>query len=1063
MAGHIFDLSGVASVVAEQLPLVLQHTLAPLIAMTQVVQPPGTACSSLLAHIEMFCSILDLQTSRSTELNLQHILVRITKLALPTAQLASHNEPAVMQMLRCSRMSLRGARLISQCSYTKTALGISTTATTWSTTLPRHDPRLITQRRYAVDLASLDSKWRQVWGEYRNNDKDNHEGKQSRYVLPMFPYPSGTLHLGHLRVYTIADVVARYHALKGEKVLLPMGWDAFGLPAENAALERGVAPESWTKSNIAKMKSQLDLMNGSWDWSRELATCDPEFYKHTQKLFLMLHEQGLAYQAEAEVNYDPVDKTVLANEQVDANGFSWRSGAKVEKRKLKQWFFRISEFSEDLLKDLDVLAKDDAWPEHVISQQRNWLGKSTGAMLKFHLMAFGHTIRDPLKVFTTRPDTLYGVQYLALASTHPIVVELAKEDAELQAFLDTLPGLPADSKVGYLLSHIRAINPLAYDEKSPDAVKASLPIYVAPYVLGDYGEGAVMGVPGHDLRDHTFWKEHQTDHPVRIVLAASEDGSTTAMKNEPFVQHGIMTERSGIFKGKPSREAGEMMVRILEATNLASSITKWRLRDWLISRQRYWGAPIPIVHCDSCGAVPVPDEQLPVLLPKVDNHWAKGKAGNALESSPEFVETECPKCHGPARRDTDTMDTFVDSSWYYARFTDPHNTEQLFSPDAAKKLPVDIYIGGVEHAILHLLYARFIYKFLTTTPLLPQHPKDGPATSAEPFKRLITQGMVHGKTYIDPDSGKFLKPDEVDLTEPLKPRVVTTGSPATVAYEKMSKSKHNGVDPTEFISKYGADPTRAHMLFQAPVADILNWDESKISGVTRWLQKLHDQVTVLAAFPEDSVLAKEYFATRRPLDIQRSKKMSPADKEREQKWDAETALWRETQHKIESITRSYEKIYQLNVVVSDLMTLTNELIQHKQADVGIRRQTASIIICLMAPITPAFAEECWSILHPSKGSIFTTAEFPVQDGSLPLLQAERIRCAVQINGKLRGTVTIPRPPSGVAGDDLREWMVNAILNTEEGRDKFGEGGGYDVKKARRTIAVGGGKVINFVM
>ncbi|KAL7949112.1 hypothetical protein V8C42DRAFT_351400 [Trichoderma barbatum] len=952
-------------------------------------------------------------------------------------------------------MSLRGAGLTPCRRYI--AAGANG-ATNRPSALTRHDPRHVARRWYAVDLVALDKKWRQVWDQKPTNGEPRaaalSDSQKHSYILPMFPYPSGTLHLGHLRVYTIADVIARYHTLKGDNVLLPMGWDAFGLPAENAALERGVPPDGWTKSNISKMKSQLDVMNGSWDWSRELTTCDPDFYKHTQKLFLMLHERGLAYQAEAEVNYDPVDKTVLANEQVDANGFSWRSGAKVEKRKLKQWFFRISEFSEDLLKDLDSLAKDGAWPEHVISQQRNWLGKSTGALIKFPLMALGRAKVDTaLEVFTTRPDTLFGVQYLALASNHPVVAQLAKHDPELQAFLDTLPGLPADSKVGYLLPHIRGINPLAFHEETPDATKESLPIYVASYVLGDYGEGAVMGVPGHDTRDHAFWREHSTDEPVRMVLAASEDESTTVLKNEPFVHHGYMTEHSGMYQGKHSKEAGEMMVRMLEGAELAKPTTKWRLRDWLISRQRYWGAPIPIVHCDSCGTVPVPDEQLPVLLPEVDNHWAQGKAGNALESSPDFVETECPKCSGPARRDTDTMDTFVDSSWYYARFADPQNPTQLFSPEAAKSLPVDIYIGGVEHAILHLLYARFIYKFLATTPLLPQY-SEADALSAEPFKRLITQGMVHGKTYIDPDSGKFLKPEEVDLEDPLNPRVVATGAPATVAFEKMSKSKHNGVDPTEFTSKYGVDPTRAHMLFQAPVGDVLNWDESKIAGVTRWLQKLHDQVVALAKSPEKSLPAKEYFATRG----------SPPsnDKEKLAKWDSETALWRETQNKIESVTRGYEKIYALNVVVSDLMTLTNELAQHKQADQGIRRQTADAIIRLMAPITPAFAEECWSLLHPSEGSIFKSAGFPVQDGSLPMLQAVHIKCAVQINGKLRATVTIPRPSSDLKGDALRDWLVDAILETEEGKSRFGEGK-YNVRSARRTIPVDGGKVINFVI
>lgn len=770
----------------------------------------------------------------------------------------------------------------------------------------------------------------------------------------------------------------------------------------------------------------------------------------------MLHERGLAYQAEAEVNYDPVDKTVLANEQVDANGFSWRSGAKVEKRNLKQWFFRTTEYREALLRDLDELAKDNAWPERVISQQKNWLGKSTGAMIKFPIMAMGGTsVGSAVEVFTTRPDTLFGVQYVALAASHPVVAKLAESDPELQAFLDTLPGLPPDSKVGYLLPHLRAINPLAYHDETPDATKASLPIYVAPYVLGDYGEGAVMGVPGHDVRDHSFWKTHQEDQPVRIVLAASEDESTTALLlEEPYTEHGIMTQHSGAFKGKHSKKAGQIMVRMLEAANLAKPVEKWRLRDWLISRQRYWGAPIPIIHCDSCGAVPVPDEDLPVKLPNVEKHWAAGKTGNALESSPDFVNTSCPKCKGPARRDTDTMDTFVDSSWYFARFTDPHNSKQLFSPEASSMLPVDTYIGGIEHAILHLLYARFIYKFLASTSLMPEFTEET-ATSAEPFKRLITQGMVHGRTYINPDNGVFLKPTEVDLSDPSSPKVAATGAPATVAFEKMSKSKHNGVDPTECIAKYGADATRAHMIFQAPVGDVLNWDEAKISGVTRWLHRLHDQVEAVATV-DDSKPAKDLLEA----NFKRVDSMSP--KELAQ-WDADTSLWREVQRTIASVTQSYNDIYSLNTIVSDLMSLTNALAS-SQADTVIKKHASSVLTRLVAPITPAFADECWSVLYPSRGLIFQTSTFPSQDGTLesPMLQPRQQSCAVQINGKMRGVVEIPTPPADLQGDKLKDWVVAEILKTEEGRERFGEGK-YDLKKAKRAIAVRGGKVMNFVM
>ncbi|KAK3939560.1 hypothetical protein QBC46DRAFT_387532 [Diplogelasinospora grovesii] len=934
-------------------------------------------------------------------------------------------------------------------------------------------PRIVTRRSYAdvkLDLLALDSKWRQKWASAQSDSSTNGrivgaKGSKdgSKYILPMFPYPSGYLHLGHLRVYTIADVVARFHALQGHKVLLPMGWDAFGLPAENAAIERGIDPATWTRANIARMKEQLGLMNGSWDWSRELATCDPSFYKHTQKIFLLLHEKGLAYQTEAEVNYDPVDKTVLANEQVDADGCSWRSGAKVEKRKLKQWFLRISEFRDSLLKDLDKLAENDAWPERVLAMQRNWLGKSTGAMIKFPVMAFSQDVHAAIEVFTTRPDTLFGVQYLALASTHPVVAKLAKSDPELQAFLDTLPGLPPDSKVGYMLPHIRVVNPLAYHEDTPAATKQSIPVYVAPYVVGDYGEGAVMGVPGHDVRDHSFWKEHRPDEPVRYVLAESEDESTATLANEPFIDHGFMTEHSGLYKGKSSKETGEMLVSMLEAADLAKPVEKWRLRDWLISRQRYWGTPIPIIHCGSCGAVPVPDNRLPVELPEVDEHWAGKKVGNPLEHQTDWVNTSCPKCGGAAKRDTDTMDTFVDSSWYYMRFVDPHNKDAPFSAEAAKaNLPVDLYIGGIEHAILHLLYARFIYKFLMTSSLVAEGAEasaEAPAEVHEPFTRLVTQGMVHGKTYSDPSTGRFLKPDEVDLSNPSKPMVIATGQQAVVSFEKMSKSKYNGVDPTDFIAQYGADATRAHMLFQAPVSEILYWDEEKIAGVTRWLGRVHDLALKLkAASSEESLSPKAYFEDL----VNKLDSMSPAELA---KWDADAAIWREVQKTIESVTVSYNKVYSLNTVVSDLMSLTNTLVEATREGLAspiIQREALSALLRMVAPITPAFAEECWSILTLGSDSIFAGATFPEVDGTLPLLQPRKQTCAVQVNGKLKFAIEIPKPSSTLQGDELKDFIIGEVLKTDEAKTRL-LNGPVDVRSAKKTLVVKGGKLVNFVL
>lgn len=768
----------------------------------------------------------------------------------------------------------------------------------------------------------------------------------------------------------------------------------------------------------------------------------------------MLHEKGLAYQAEAEVNYDPVDMTVLANEQVDANGCSWRSGAKVEKRRLKQWFLKISEFRESLLQDLEILAKDDAWPERVLAMQKNWLGKSKGAMVKFPFLAHRQDAHAAVEVFTTRPDTLLGVQYLALAATHPVVQSLAGADPELQAFLDTLPGLPPDSKVGYMLPSLRAINPLAYHELTPDLAKESLPVYVAPYVLGDYGEGAVMGVPGHDLRDNAFWREHHYDQPVRFVLAASDDESTTAIPNEPFLEHGYMNAQSGPFKGKSSKEAGEILITMLEAAELAKPVEKWRLRDWLVSRQRYWGAPIPIIHCDSCGTVPVPDDQLPVKLPEVDGHWAEGKPGNPLESASEWVNTVCPKCGGAAKRDTDTMDTFVDSSWYFMRFADSENVQAPFSAEKASLLPVDLYVGGIEHAILHLLYARFIYKFLMTSSLAPQSSAE---VIHEPFARLITQGMVHGKTYIDPSNGRFLRLEEVDLKDPSQPKIIATGETATISYEKMSKSKFNGVDPTGFIAEHGADATRAHMLFQAPVSDVVNWDGDKVSGVTRWLGRIHDLITTVAG--TEASFSLDEGRIRKLVDARLDKLPSMSEHEL-QSMDTNFGLWREVQRTIQSVTASYQTVYSLNTIISDLMSLTNAIAAKPAALNEVRCEALSSLVRMLAPVAPAFASECWQLLGATKPLFSGSVRFPSSDGTLALMKPRTQTCAVQVNGKVKVAVDIPMPEETLQDKELQAWIVDRILETE-GASKLGDAD--KIRSAKKTIVVRRGKVVNFVL
>lgn len=868
------------------------------------------------------------------------------------------------------------------------------------------------------------------------------------------------------------------------------------------------------------------------DFEQEFSTCDPSFYKHTQHLFLLLHEAGLAYQAESMVNYDPVDKTVLANEQVDANGCSWRSGAKVEQRMLKQWFLDISKYRQELLDGLEGLSKDIAWPERVLAMQKNWIGKSTGARIKFPVVAYEQQTHSDIEVFTTRPDTIFGVQYVALASTHAIVQSLAKTDVELQAFLDTIPALPAESKIGYLLPHVRASNPLAYEESTPDAAKASLPIYVAPYVLGDYGDGAVMGVPGHDIRDHAFWKHNRYDDPVRMVISQSPDEATTAMSNEPFVHHGHLTKHSGPYVGQTTAEATEKIIALLESRGLGSRAETWRLRDWLISRQRYWGTPIPIIHCDACGAVPVPKDQLPVELPPVKGHWGEGKAGNPLEHAHDWVNTTCPSCGGAAKRDTDTMDTFVDSSWYFMRFPDPSNLEAPFAPEAANaNLPVDLYIGGIEHAILHLLYARFISKFVATTPLWP----DGSKSAGEPFKQVLTQGMVHGKTYTDPESGRFLKPDEVDLTVASNPLIIASGKKPDVSFEKMSKSKYNGVDPGTCMAEYGADATRAHILFQAPVSEVLEWDEEKISGITRWLRRLYEFIYQnrrawgpIISF-EDSV-PKSHFLKRheaeetiaaatlknpslRTMSFSRHERklvdVTEKVKDVQPKlFNEDKKLWRAVQLTISNVTQSYEKTHSLNTVVSDLMALTNNIIDHGNfaiKDDEVRDwRTDMVITChstlellkMMAPIAPAFAEECWVMLHERQPSAWVVMfadlanrirprtviypksdkagqsifdePFPTTDGTFEMLAPSTQPCAVQVNGRLRLVAEIPALPANLKGKELEKWIVKEILDTEEGNKRL-QGGSekgkplVDIRKATKVIVVKGGKTVNFVV
>lgn len=833
--------------------------------------------------------------------------------------------------------------------------------------------------------------------------------------------------------------------MKGHHVLHPIGWDAFGLPAENAAIERGIDPADWTHQNIAKMKEQIQTMGGCWDWDKELMTCDPGFYADTQRLFLDLFKNGLAYQDKAIVNWDPVDKTVLANEQVDSNGKSWRSGAIVEKLSLRQWFFRISAFRDALLDDLQSL--EGNWPTHVISQQRNWLGKSEGASIRFTISG---ALQDTVEVFTTRPDTLFGVQYIALSLNHPIVQTAANSSTELRAFVDSVATMGPDSKAGFEIPGISAQNPLA----TISSYTTPLPVYVAPYVLGDYGTGAVMGVPAHDERDFTFWglNGSQKHGPARVVLSPSRGEEPSGETQEQAqTKPGFLNSNNAQYSGLASAEAAEAIVQDLAEQDLASRTENWRLRDWLISRQRYWGTPIPIIHCQSCGPVGVPDDQLPVVAPQITEELKSG-GGNMLEHAHDWVNVPCPKCQSPATRETDTMDTFVDSSWYYLRFAESSRSED----QSRAMMPVDIYIGGVEHAILHLLYARFIAKAMGRTSVWSAA-ESGPI---EPFKKLLTQGMVHGKTFSDPGTARFLKPHELDLSKPNYPMIKSTGEVADISYEKMSKSKYNGVDPTECIQKYGADTTRAHMLFQAPVSDILDWDESKIVGVQRWFRRIWSltndfESRNLSSIPSNATLALAS--------------------------NAEAELWKAVQSAIVSVTQAYADTFALNTVVSDLMNLTNA-IQAASSDSGSTScapitlyRATSALLRMLTPIAPSFAEECWAILHGHDASdtafdpakCASLAGFPEADGSLAQLEAQSQPCAFQVNGKLKFATRISPPPDDLAdgSSELAEWVLTRALQSQEGKDALEKARGWDTDRSawKKVVVVKRGRTINVVV
>ena len=849
--------------------------------------------------------------------------------------------------------------------------------------------------------AELEQRWRAAWKADGLDVTPEASGDEGFYALSMFPYPSGSLHMGHVRNYVITDVIARVQRMRGRPVLHPMGWDAFGLPAENAAIERNVDPGEWTDKNIDQMRAQLDRLGLSIDWGREQATCHSDYYRWTQWLFLELFDGGLAYRKNATVNWDPIDQTVLANEQVDADGKSWRSGALVEQRQLNQWFLQITAYAETLLKDLDQLT---GWPERVRTMQANWIGRSEGAEITF---AVADGSKQTITVFTTRPDTLAGASYVVLAPEHPLVDQLTEPEqrSAVNSFraevsrLSTIERTSDDRPKRGVAIGARVINPLN---------GAELPLWIADYVLADYGTGAVMGVPAHDQRDIAFAQSN--DLPIQQVIDA-EGAAEAIAAGQAWTDAGTLIN-SGAFDGTASTEAKGAITGRGESEGWATAKVTYRLRDWLISRQRYWGCPIPIIHCPDCGAVPVPRDELPVELPRgID---LSGKGGSPLKQQKDWVNVPCPTCGKPAQRETDTMDTFMCSSWYFLRFADPHNSEQPFSKDAVNRwLPVKQYVGGIEHAILHLLYSRFFTKALKDRGLIDVN---------EPFERLLTQGMVQGVTYRNPETGKYIAPSEV--TDPDNPRDPATGAPLDVLFEKMSKSKYNGVDPAAVIDRYGADTARMFILFKAPPEKDLEWDDADVEGQYRFLQRIWRLVDSVG----DRMNSLDAEEAPAPMNEQ------------------ESEIRRAVHIAIQAISEDLNDEIQLNTAISELMKLTNAITGAGASNLSqpVLQEALSVLIRLLAPFAPHLAEELWHQLGGAQS--VHQQSWPELDPTA--LVQDTVELVIQVKGKVRGNIKVPA--------DADKDTLEALALASEVAQKWLEG-----QPPRRVIVVPG-KLVNLV-
>ena len=836
------------------------------------------------------------------------------------------------------------------------------------------------------NFKEVEAKWQGKWENGHIFKTENKvEGKENYYVLVMLPYPSGKLHVGHARNYTIGDVIARYKRMKGYNVLNPMGWDSFGLPAENAAIQNGAHPAVWTKSNIENMRRQLKLLGFSYDWDREIASYTPEYYKWNQWMFKRLYEKGLIYKKKSLVNWCPDCNTVLANEQVE-DGKCWRhSKTSVIQKELEQWFFKITDYADELLEGHKELK--DGWPEKVLTMQKNWIGKSYGTEIVFTVAETG----KELPMFTTRIDTIYGVSYCVVAPEHPIVEEIIKVNPEIKSSIEAMKNtdLIERSAEGREKNGVftgwHVINPVT---------KEKVQLWVADYVLMNYGTGAVMAVPCHDERDFAFAKKYNLPLNVVINPVNKETKEVIELKaeemTEAFTEVGVMTN-SGEFNGMSSKEALTKIAEYVEANNYGKRTVKYRLKDWGVSRQRYWGTPIPALYCEKCGTVMEKDENLPVKLPE---DVSFNGVGNPLETSESFKHAVCPICGGPARRDTDTMDTFVDSSWYFLRYCDPKNDKLPFDKEIVDSwMGVDQYIGGIEHAVMHLLYARFFQKILRDLGLV---------SANEPFKRLLTQGMVLGPSYYSAAENKFLFPSEVDVKGE-KAFSKATGEELAIKVEKMSKSKNNGVDPEEMITKYGADTTRLFIMFAAPPEKELEWNENGLAGAYRFLTKIWR-------------LVMEHKENLEFGEIELTK-VSRDDK----------ALLIKLNQTIKKVTESIEDDYHFNTSIAATMELINETQDYKvnileggkttSESKKIFAEVIKNILVMLSPFTPHFCDELWEEMG-NTGYLFNE-KWPSYDEKLTV--SSEVVMAVQVNGKVRGTVEVER---GTNKDTVEKLALN---------------------------------------